>query len=151
MDKYIGIVSAPLWKANFEPDVVIIYSNTSQLRNMLVSISDKAKDQIDYHFFPPACGFQVVPVMLTGRYMVTLPDPGDYIRALAGEDEIILSVPAARMEELISGLREFEKRGDSYARAPMLMLPDFPQPPMYQTFFKRWGLYEDNKDNGEKK
>ena len=86
-----------------------------------------------------------------GRYMVTLPDPGDYLRALAGEDEIILSVPAARIEELISSLREFEGRETSYARAGMLMLPDFPQPPMYQTFFKRWGLYEEDKDKGEKK
>ena len=150
-NKYIGIVSAPLKKANFEPDVIIIYSNTAQLRNMLVSISEKARDRIDYNFFPPACGYQVVPVMLSGHYVVTLPDPGDYIRALAGEDEIILSVPAARIDELISSLREFEEREASYTHARMLMLPDFPQPPMYQTFFKKWGLYEDDKDNREKK
>ena len=36
--KYIGIVSAPLGTAGFEPDVILIYSNSAQLRTMLMAI-----------------------------------------------------------------------------------------------------------------
>lgn len=141
-DRYIGIVSAPLRTANFEPDVVVIYSNTSQLRNLLMPshfIGEEAK--VNYHFFPPACSYQIVPVMTDGRPMVTLPDPGDYTRALAGEDEIILSVPRDKIGALVEGVRQMAESDFGYANAVMYMQHDFPHPPMYQTFFKRWGLY----------
>ena len=154
-DKYIGIVSAPLRTANFEPDIVLIYSNTAQLRNKLLPTHFKAEAHVDSHFFPPACAYQVVPVMSSGQYMVTLPDPGDYLRALAGEDEIVLTVPKDKIEELVTGVRQIEE-GDlrqyfGYAHANMYMLHDFPQPPMYQTLFKRWGLYEEGMGEGKKK
>jgi uncharacterized protein (DUF169 family) len=146
-DKYIGIVSAPLRTANFEPDVVVIYSNTAQLRNLLTPthfISEGIK--VSSHFYPPACAYQVVPVMENGQLMVTLPDPGDYMRALAGEDEIVLSVPKNKMPMLMEAFRQFGQGEFGYSRALMYMQPDFPHPPMYQTFFKRWGLYDEGTD-----
>jgi uncharacterized protein (DUF169 family) len=142
-DKYVGIVSAPLKSANFEPDVVIIYSNTAQLRNMMLTLHHRDKESlVDCHLFPPACAYQVVPVMQNGQLMVTLPDPGDYHRALAGEDEIVLSLPPDKMAWLVEGVRELEKGDFSYARASMYMLHDFPHPEFYQMLFKRWGLYK---------
>jgi uncharacterized protein (DUF169 family) len=144
-DKYVGIVSAPLKMASFEPDIVLIYSNTAQLRSMLLPTHFKEEAHVDSHFFPPACAYQIVPVMSSGRLMVTLPDPGDYHRALAGEDEIILSVPRKRMKELVAGIRESEEGEFGYSQANMNMLYDFPHPPMYQTLFQRWGLYEEGK------
>ncbi len=151
-NKYIGIVSAPLRTANFKPDVVIIYSNTTQLRNMLAPLNfGDNKNLVDCMLFPPACAFQVVPVMESGRYMVTLPDPGDYMRALAGEDEIILSVPAARMDEFMQGIRRTMEGEYSYERTGMYMLHDFPQPPFYQMLFRRWGLQKEEKKSGKKR
>jgi uncharacterized protein (DUF169 family) len=150
--KYIGIVSAPLQTATFKPDVVVIYSNTTQLRNMLNPLNfGNLKKEVDYQFFPPACAYQIVPVMESNRYMVTLPDPGDYMRALASEEEIILSVPAARMDEFMQGIRRSMENIYGYERTGMYMLHDFPQPPLYQTLFKRWGLYGEEKDKGKAK
>ncbi|MBA7651839.1 hypothetical protein ES703_59668 [subsurface metagenome] len=143
-DKYIGIVSAPLRTANFEPDVVVIYSNTAQMRNMLLPFHFGSEESlVDYHFFPPGCAYQVIPVMSSGKLMVTLPDPGDYHRALAAEDEIVLSVPKDKVAKLVDGVREVEKGEDfSYSRVNFYMRHDFPQPEFYQMLFKRWGLYE---------
>jgi uncharacterized protein (DUF169 family) len=144
--KYIGIVSAPLRTANFKPDVVIIYSNTTQLRNMLAPFNfGNNKNLVDCMLFLPSCAYQVVPVMENGRYMVTLPDPGDYMRALAGEDEIVLSIPAARMDEFMQGVKRSQEGEYSYERTSMYMLHDFPQPPFYQMLFKRWGLQKEEK------
>lgn len=149
-DKYIGIVSAPLRTANFKPDVVIIYSNTTQLRNMLAPFNfGNNKNLVDCSLFLPSCAYQVVPVMESGRYMVTLPDPGEYMRALAGEDEIILSVPAARMDEFMQGVKRFQEGEYSYERTSMYMLHDFPQPPFYQMLFKRWA--DEKKGKGPAK
>ena len=142
--KYIGIVSAPLRTANFEPDVVIIYSNTAQLRNMLIPIHfEQRESQVNYHFFPPACSYLLVPVINNGKYMVALPDPGDYVRALSGEDEIVLSVPKSKMEEFVSGLKQMEEGKIGFGPSSYMMLPDFPQPPMYKELFTQWGLYDE--------
>jgi uncharacterized protein (DUF169 family) len=148
--KYIGIVSAPLRTANFKPDVVIIYSNTTQLRNMLAPFNfGNNKNLVDCMLFLPSCAYQVVPVMESGHYMITLPDPGEYMRALAGEDEIILSVPAVRMDEFMQGVKRSQEGEYSYERTSMYMLHDFPQPPFYQMLFKRWGQKKEKK--GRKK
>ena len=80
--KYIGIVTAPLKSATFKPDVVIIYSNTSQLRSLLLSMNRDEIPQVNGRFFPPSCAHAVVTPMLTGKYWVVLPDPGEYQRAL---------------------------------------------------------------------
>jgi uncharacterized protein (DUF169 family) len=139
--KYIGIVSAPLKTANFEPDLILIYSNTAQLRSMLSVIKQQEKSLLTSEFDPiDSCVFSVVPVLLNGKYRITLPDPGDYERAMAGEDEIILSVPKDKIEGLVSGLRKLEERKAGYTHHAMEMRPDFPRPEFYKRLFKQWSL-----------
>ena len=139
--KYIGIVSAPLKTAGFRPDVVIIYSNTAQLRDMLIPVHFMDMEHIiDYHFFPPACSYLLVPVMKSGTYMIALPDPGEHMRALPGEDEIILSIPEPRLDDFMSGLTRMEEGKFGYGRPSYMMQTDFSQPPMYKELFTKWGL-----------
>jgi uncharacterized protein (DUF169 family) len=139
--KHIGIVSAPLKTASFEPDLVLVYSNTSQLRSMLLAVKYKEGFLVTSQFDPiDSCVYSTVPVILTGQYRITLPDPGDYERAMAGEGEIIFSVPRDKMEELVSGLKKFEEREMGYTHFSMVMRPDFPQPEFYKKLFSMWGL-----------
>jgi len=124
--KYIGIVSAPLKAASFEPDLVLVYSNTAQLRSMLLAVKYTEGHLVKSEFDPiDSCVYSTVPVILNGQYRITLPDPGEYERAMAEEGEIIFSVPPAKMEELISGLRFFEERKMGYTHLNMEMRPDF--------------------------
>lgn len=139
--KYIGIVSAPLKTANFEPDLVLIYSNTAQLRSMLMAVKVKKGFMVTSQFDPiDSCVYSVVSVIQDGQYRITLPDPGDYERAMAGEDEIIFSVPADKMDELMTGLRRFEERNMGHTKFAMDMRPDFPRPEFYKKLFEMWGL-----------
>ena len=139
--KYIGIVSAPLKKANFEPDLVMIYSNTAQLRSLLLAIKYKEGYQVTSTFDPiDSCIYSIVPVILTGQCQITLPDPGEYERALAREDEIIFSVPRVKLEDLMLGLRHFEERGLGYTQFIQEMRPDFPRPEFYKKLFRMWEL-----------
>jgi uncharacterized protein (DUF169 family) len=139
--KYIGIVSSPLKAARFEPDLVMIYSNTSQLRSLLLAVKYKEGYQVTSTFDPiDSCVFSVVPPILTGHCQITLPDPGEYERALAGEDEIIFSVPKNRLEDLMLGLKHFDMMKMGYTYFAQEMRPDFPQPEFYKKLFKQWGL-----------
>ena len=139
--KYIGILSAPLRTADFEPDLILVYSNTAQLRCMLMAVKYKQGFLVTSQFDPiDSCIYSTVPTILTGQYRITLPDPGEHQRAMAGEDEIIFSVPTDKIPELISGLNYFEGRKMGYAGLSMEMRPDFPRPPFYKTLYELWGL-----------
>ncbi len=139
--KYVGIVSAPLKTANFEPDVVLIYCNNVQLRNLISIVKYREKSLVKSEFDPiDSCVFSIVPVMQTGEYRITLPDPGESERAMADEDEIIFSVPKDKLEGLVEGLRETASRTGGSIRQNRDLMPDFPRPKFYIELFKKWGL-----------
>ncbi len=142
LGKYQGIVTTPLSGCTFEPDVILIYSNNAQLRSILWGIKYKIGklvstdlDAID------SCVYAIVLPIQTGEYRVTLPDIGEFERAAAEEDEIIMSVPKGRMDELISGLHFFHdvaKMGYTQLRRELNL--DFTRPPFYNTLYELWGL-----------
>lgn len=145
MGKYVGMVTAPLKTASFIPDIVLIYSDSAQLRDLLSPSHFLGQEPVvDSHFFPPSCAYTIVPVMENGRYLVALPDPGEHMRALAGSDEVILSLPAAKLETLMGEIEQYaEMRHGSISTLP-IMKPDFDQPPLYKKMFKDWGLSSDD-------
>jgi uncharacterized protein (DUF169 family) len=139
LGKYVGIVTAPLKSTSFKPDVVIIYSNTAQLRSLLLA-QEHEKPPIEGRFFPPSCGYAVVNVVQTGRCFVVLPDPGEYQRALTGEDEIMFAVPADKLSGIVENLKRSQDHEFAYRKFDRLLQPDFPRPDFYKKIFREWGL-----------
>jgi uncharacterized protein (DUF169 family) len=139
--KYAGMVLAPLHKANFSPDLTMIYSNPSQLRHMLFAYMQKNGRRVTSTLDPLwSCVHSIVPSLLKGTCEVTVPDPGDFERASTGDDEMIFTVPAANMKELMDGVYRYEKMGMGYRSFARDLKGDFQQPPFYQDYFKKWGL-----------
>lgn len=139
--KYAGMVVGPLKTAKFLPDLAMIYSNTAQLRHLLLSLRYMNGTQVTSTLDPiGSCVHSVVPSLLSGECYVTVPDPGDYERAMAQEDEMILTVPARRMKELMEGIYHFEKSNMGFRRFSYTVKADFQQPQFYQDYFKKWGL-----------
>ena len=138
--KYIGMVTAPLQKATFTPDVVIIYVKPSQLRALLLSFKIEDVPEVKHHFFPPSCGWSVVSPIKDGKYWIVLPDPGEYQRALTDEGDLIFSIPQNKMKEMMEGLRKNEHGFFSYRDHQMSMGTDFPLPDFYKELFKSWGM-----------
>ncbi len=125
--KYIGVVSAPLKMTSFEPDLVAIYCNTNQLRCLLSGVKYKDGYMISPRLDPGgACIHCTVPVIQTGDCHVTVPCGGDRKHALAQDDEMIFSIPRSRLENLMLGLRHFEKIGFGYTRFAPEMKADYP-------------------------
>jgi uncharacterized protein (DUF169 family) len=144
--RYVGIVSAPLRDATYVPDMVIIYSNVAQLNNMLHSLSFAGEGKVSTPLYPIAsCSMSVVPT-LSGEYAVTIPDPGELGRGLAGEDEIIFTLPTAKVKLLVEQLRMFRDNMHwGYKdHAFMEICPDFPRPEFYKRLFRACGLDSDD-------
>jgi uncharacterized protein (DUF169 family) len=138
--KYIGILTAPLKKAAFEPDAVIIYCDTNQLRIILLSLKMEERQLVKSNFFPFSCSNSIVPVMLHGEYWINLPDPGEYARALTIPGEMMFSVPREKLTALVENLRDFDRNESGFAHEQMMMRPDFPQPDLYKKVFEAWGM-----------
>lgn len=139
--QYQGMVLGPLRTANYEPDLVMIYCTPAQLRHLLLSLRYLNGTQVTSTLDPiGSCVHSVVPSLLTGEPAVTVPDPGDFERAGAQDEEMVLTVPASRLEELMDGVYHFEETGRGFRTYRLSLHPDFKQPPFYEEYFRRWGL-----------
>ena len=139
--KYVGVLTAPLQKAASEPDVVLVYAEPAQVRQMLVWIKMSQRTLVTTVFDPiDSCAYSIIPSMQTGEYRITFPDPGEQARAAAREDEVIFSIPAPKLPgfmEAFSRMKDMEK--DS-PWPHIVVTPDFPRPDFYAKQFKKWGL-----------
>ena len=110
INNYIGIVSAPLSSINFEPDVLIIYTNPAKLLQLLIAAKyGDGKDITVKLSSGAACVYAIVPAMQSNEYYVSVPCDGDHRRAGAKDDEIIFSIPIKRLDDILSGLENGPK------------------------------------------
>jgi uncharacterized protein (DUF169 family) len=138
--KYAGIVAAPLKSTPFKPDLVIIYCNPAQLRFLLGSMRYKDGYRITTTLEPGgACVNATVPVLLKNECNVTVPCMGDCRLALAQDDEMIFSVPGAKLDDLMAGIRHFDAEGAIYP-IKYVIRPESPTSESYRKAGKTIGL-----------
>jgi len=115
--KYIGVVSSPLATANFEPDVVVLYCDSTQLKVMLSAAAWRDGHELTCTISGKgACVYTVVPVVQHQRCQVTTPCGGDKRWAMSQDEEMIFSFPWVKAEELLTALRQLDEYG---LRLPM--------------------------------
>lgn len=141
--KYIGVMSAPLRKVNFEPDLVVVYGDSAQLSLLLLAREYKdghdLKCSLSSH---AACVYSVVPVIQTGECRVAIPCRGDHFHAIAGDDELIFTVPMEKLEDLMVGLRYLETTGSKFpGNYQMRREPELPE--SYMKIAKMIGILKD--------
>ncbi len=141
LGKYVGTLIAPLDKADFEPDIMLIYCSNSQLRFMLMGLMSQTASMLESSFTPlDSCVYSVIPPYYEGKYRITLPDPGEFERALTDENDIIFTVPYQKTEEFFAGLAHLDKRSFTVNSYQPYMKEDFQRPKFYNDVFEMWGL-----------
>ena len=135
------LVVGPMETAEFVPDVVLLYCNAAQLRSMLYAakvenggIIPSSFDAVD------SCAYAVTNPILDGQYRITVPDPGEYERALTGDDEMIFSIPLNRLEAFTEQAKFARTHNMGFAQLRMNMEYDFARPPFYNELFAIWNL-----------
>jgi uncharacterized protein (DUF169 family) len=137
-----GMALAPLSSCTFIPDMAIVYCIPGQLRQLLMSA--KWSDAI----VPPSnlqtvasCGAALIPV-LNGEtdYNVGIPDPGEFERALAWDDEMIFTVSAAKLSELDDSSAKISGAGFGFRQLVYDMNLEYPRAPFYNEMFAKWDL-----------
>jgi uncharacterized protein (DUF169 family) len=131
--KYVAIAIAPLRATNFEPDAVMIYCDSAQLCLLMLARENKEgynlKCALSSH---AACVYGMVPALQSGECQVAIPCRGDHYRAMAGDEEMIFTVPRGKLDDLMEGLRYVEKTGSKLPQGYTVL----PEHPVHESYRK---------------
>jgi len=121
--KYVGVVSAPLTTASFEPDVAIVYCDSAQLLRLLLGLAyEDGRDINTVLGGHSACVYAVVPSMQKGKCQASVPCRGDRGYAGTQDNEMIFSIPRDQIDRLIEGM---DQPGTSSAPTRFSMNPEY--------------------------
>jgi len=110
--EYAGVAMSPIHTCNFEPDVVIIYCTPPQLLRFIAAALMREGGRFESSIFPPGvCTEIIAPIMQKGKCRFGIPCFGDRKYEYTSKDELVFSVPFARLEEIAEGLKFFYEHG----------------------------------------
>lgn len=113
--RYGAVVFAPLERASFEPDLLLVYGNSAQVMRLVHgalfhrggTLKAEAMGRLD-------CADIVVRTVQTNECQWVLPCTGDRMFALTADDELCFTMPPSRVEEVLEGVRETHRFGLRY-------------------------------------
>lgn len=139
--KYEAIATAPLMKSPFEPDLILLCINPTQLNQILKGIViEFGRDGVPCTMAADGgCVHYVVPAMKTGEFNVANPCFGDISFAMKEPSELVFTCPFGKIEGLMKGMAQGWKYGWTlpmrYDMNPEGWLPD-----SYSTIRKIYGM-----------
>lgn len=135
---YRFILTAPISRAAFEPDLYLIYGNSAQVMRMLTACLWKEGGYLTSRFSGRLdCADICIETMQTGRPQVVLPCYGDRVFGQTQDHEMALTLPAGMEQEIITGLEGTHKGGIRYPVPSFLQYePKFPK--HYYKMFEQW-------------
>lgn len=113
--EYDRLVCAPLAKAQFDLDVVVIYGNSAQVMRLVTGalyqgggvMPSQTAGRVD-------CADLIIGAMKSGQCQYVLPCYGDRIFGGTTDEEMAFSLPKAKMMQLVEGLDGTHKGGVRY-------------------------------------
>jgi uncharacterized protein (DUF169 family) len=112
-----AILVAPLHRAAFEPDVIILYGNAAQIVRMVQGALYHEGGYIESRFSGRgACGGEITVPLTQQKCNVIAPGGGERVFALTSDEELAFAVPSSQFQSFIEGVIETHKGG--VARIP---------------------------------
>jgi len=136
--QYFAMVSGPLNRIDFEPDVVLVFGNPAQVMRLVTGALWESGGYIHSRFSGRTdCADEVIETMKTGKPQVILPCYGDRIFAQTQDHEMAFSFPYAFGQTLVDGLEGTHKGGVRYP-IPNYLRYTGSFPPSYEELRKYW-------------
>ncbi len=113
--EYETILCAPLQRADFDPQVVVVYGNSAQVMLLVVATLFKEGGRITSSFAGRIdCSDSVIQTLQTSRPQVILPCYGDRVFGQTQDYEMGFSFPSDLDANIIEGLEGAHKGGVRY-------------------------------------
>jgi len=119
--EYMGIISAPLEKCSFEPDLFTIYCDPYQLTHLLVAKNCIDGEDVNCTLSGHnSCVFAVVPVLQNRKCWVSSPCRGNRGLAMTQTNEMMFSAPIEKLGDFIKAFRYLEEHDQQIPFEPEL-------------------------------
>jgi len=101
-----AIVLSPLNKAQFEPEVVLIFGNPAQVMMLMCGMQKEKYERFDFCFSGEgACADSLARCYMTGKPSLGIPCYGERAIGQVADDELVIAMPPNEIERAISGLK----------------------------------------------
>lgn len=116
-----SILFAPLDKAPFDPDVVVVYGLPAQITRLIQASVFEAGGVVKSTFGGrAACGNEIVVPYVTGECNVICPGGGERAFGGCGDEELCFALPGAKMGTVARGLEGSHKAGAARVPTPFM-------------------------------
>lgn len=131
MGRYKAIAMAPLVYKPFDPDIVLIYANPAQIMLLINALQFYDYEVMEFYCVgESSCSDAIARCYLTGKPSLSIPCYGERRYGHAQDDEMVMAVPADKMNKALRGLEALYRRGVRYpishAGAELDVAPAFP-------------------------
>ena len=107
---YKGILLAPLERASFVPDLVMMYCNSQQAMRLVSAAMWTSGEPLRFDMAARGlCSDGVVQPFQIGRPVLAVPCGGDRAHGGTQDDELVFTAPLDALEGIVEGLRAFER------------------------------------------
>ena len=136
--EYETIVCAPLGRADFEPEVVVVYGNSAQVMLLVVAALYRSGGRLTSSFAGRIdCSDSVIETLRSGLPQVILPCYGDRVFGATQDHEMGFSFPASLSGAIIDGLEGAYRGGVRYP-IPSFLRYQPSYPPSYTRLEEIW-------------
>lgn len=137
-----GIVAAPLSRADFAADVVLVYGNAAQIIRLVQGSLYHNGGTVDSSFSGrAACGSEIIVPFQTQDCKVIIPCGGERVFAHTADDEVVFAIPASKLDEVSAGIEATHKSGIARIPTPFLGMTSEPvYPKKYYDVAKSFGI-----------
>lgn len=136
--RYFAMVSGPLSRIDFEPDVVLMFGNPAQVMRMVTASLWESGGYVQSKFSGRTdCADEVIETMQTGKPQVILPCYGDRIFAQTQDHEMAFSFPYSFSQTLVEGFEGTHAGGVRYP-IPHHLRYTGSFPPSYEKLREFW-------------
>lgn len=129
--RYEEVWLAPLQKAAFAPDVVVVYGTPAQMVLLIQAANCRSGAGVaSFSFGRAGCAGWLAGVIQSGACTYMVPGPGERVFAGTQDHEMSFAIPACRFEEIVHGLEYVRKQGMFRYPVPNLQVlkePAFPE------------------------
>jgi dephospho-CoA kinase len=115
VNKYEAVALAPLVYNPFDPDIVLIYGNPAQMMLLINALQFEDYEVMQFYCVgESSCSDAIARCYLTGKPALSIPCYGERRYGHAQDEDMVMAVPAGKMDKALRGLETLYRRGIRY-------------------------------------